>query len=118
MDAMDQPDRTIHTETDINAYSGYLPDDWGETTLRPIPKGIVLERLFLDLGMSWRSASYTAQMPATSIRAMHAAALGRGNVVSPDSSIVAYSEHIIGTLAQRVPEPAENRSLRAKLMAD
>ncbi|HUE12885.1 MAG TPA: hypothetical protein VMR25_01865 [Planctomycetaceae bacterium] len=115
---MDQPDRTIHTETDIKAYRGYMPDDWGAKTVGPIPAGTVLERLLLDLLMSWRSASYTAQMPATTIRAIHATAIGKGSVVTPDSSIVAYSERIIGALVQRVPELTENGSLRSKLMAE
>ena len=64
---MDQPDRKIHTETDIEAYEEYLPNDWGEKTIGPIAEGTVLERLLLDLALSWRSASYTAMMPATSI---------------------------------------------------
>ncbi len=115
---MEEPDRTIHTETDIKAYEGYMPDGWGEKTIGPLPEGTVLERLLLDLGMSWRSASYTAQMPATSIRAMHAAIVGRSNFVSPDSSIVAYSERIIGQLCQRVPELVENGTLRARLIAE
>jgi hypothetical protein len=116
--AMDQPDRAIHIATDIRAYEGYVPEDWGEKTIGPIPAGTVLERLLLDLGMSWRSASYTAQMPATAIRVMHAAAVGRSSFVTPDSSIVAFSEKIIGTLVQRVPELTENGPLRAKLMAE
>ncbi len=115
---MNQLDRRIYTETDINAYRGYVPDDWGEATIGPIPVGTVLERLLLDLGISWRSASYTAQMPATSIRGMHAAAVGRSSFVSPDSSIVTFSEGIIGRLAQRIPELTENGSLRAKLIAE
>ena len=70
---MEEPDRTIHTVTHIKAYEGYMPDDWGEKTIGGASVGTVIERLLLDLGMAWRSASYTAQMPATSIRAMHAA---------------------------------------------
>jgi hypothetical protein len=65
---MDEPDRKIHTETDIMAYEGYMPGDWGEKTIKPIPVGTVLEHLLLDLAMSWRSTSYTAQMPVTSIQ--------------------------------------------------
>jgi hypothetical protein len=115
---MEKPDRAIRTETDIKAYEGYMPDDWGEKVIGSAPVGTILERLLLDLGMSWRSASYTAQMPATSIRAMHAAAVGRSNFVSPDSSIVAYSERIIGQLCVRVSELAENSSLRVRLVAE
>jgi hypothetical protein len=110
--------RAIHIGTDIKTYEGYIPDDWGEKNIGPIPKGTILERLLLDLAMSWRSVSYTAQMPATSIRLMHTAALGRGNYVSKDSSIVAYSETIIAQLCQRVPEVFENSSLRARIIAE
>jgi hypothetical protein len=112
---MAEPDRHIYTDSDIKAYEGYMPDEWGERTIGPIPEGTVLERLLLDLSLSWRSASYTAQMPATSIRAMHAAAIGRSNFVSPDSSIVMYSERIIAQLCQRVPELVEYSWLRARL---
>jgi hypothetical protein len=112
---MANPDRQIYTDPDINAYQGYMPDDWGEKVIGPIPEGTVLERLLLDLAVSWRSASYTAQMPATSIRAMHAAALGRSKFVSPDSSIVGYSDAILAQLSRRVPELVENRRLRSTL---
>jgi hypothetical protein len=115
---MDEPDRHIHTDPDIAAYAGYMPEDWGENTINPIPEGTVLERLLMDLAMGWRCASYTAQMPVTSIRAMHAAALGRSKFVSPDSSIVAYSEQIIAKLARRVPELVENSKLRARLLSE
>lgn len=115
---MDEPDRKIHIETDIKSYERYMPDDWGDKTITPIPTGTVLERLLLDLAMSWRSTSYTAQMPVTSIRAMHAAAIGRGSFVSPDSSIIAYSERIIGELTLRVPVLTENGALRAKLVGE
>jgi hypothetical protein len=70
------------------------------------------------LGLAWRSASYTAQMPATSIRLAHATAVGRGSFVSPDSSIVAYSEKIIGQLCQRVPEVVNYTGLRPRLVAE
>jgi hypothetical protein len=116
--AMAEPDRHIYMESEIKAYEGYMPDEWGEKTIGPSPEGTVLERLLLDLGLAWRSASYTAQMPATSIRAMHAAAVGRSNFVSPDSSIVAYSERIIGELCQRVPEVVGFTGLRARLVAE
>jgi hypothetical protein len=115
---MAEPDRHICTEANIKSYEGYIPDDWGEKTIGPIPEGTVLERLLLDLAISWRSASYTAQMPATTIRAMHAAALGRSKFVSPDSSIVAFSERIIGQLAQQVPEIVENGALHARLISE
>jgi hypothetical protein len=113
---MAEPDRHIFTERDINAYQGYLPDEWGENTIGPIPEGTVLERLLLDLALAWRTASYTAQMPASSIRAMHAAAVGRASFVSPDSSIVAYSEKIIAELIRKVPELTDNPALRTRLM--
>jgi hypothetical protein len=116
--AMEGPDRHIYTDSDIKAYEGYMPDEWGEKTIGPIPEGTVLERLLLDLAMSWRSASYTAKMPATSIRAMHAAAVGRSNFVSPDSSIVAYSERIIAQLCQRIPELVEYTQIRARLVEE
>lgn len=72
----EQPVSKILTDPDIKAYQDYMPDDWGEMTIGPLPEGTVLERLVLDLGLSWRSALYTAQMPATSIKVMHAAAVG------------------------------------------
>ena len=112
-----QPVSKILTEPDIKAYQDYLPDDWGERTVGKLPEGSVLERLVLDLGLSWRSASYTAQMPATSIKAMHAAALGRGKFVSPDSSIVSYSDKILSMLSQQVPDLVENRALRARIQS-
>jgi hypothetical protein len=115
---VDEIIRNIHTDPDIEAYGGYMPEDWGERTIGSIPEGTVLERLLLDLGMGWRSASYTAQMPATSIRVMHAAAIGRSKFVTPDSSIVAYSERIISELSRRVSEIAENRKLSARLVAE
>lgn len=118
MAAMDESNRHIHTDTEITAYAGYIPEDWGENTIGPIPEGTVLEHLLLNLAMSWRSASYTAQMPVTSIRVMHAAALGRNKFVSPDSSILAYSERIIGELARRIPELVENRKLRARMVSE
>jgi hypothetical protein len=49
---------------------------------------------------------------------MHAVARGRASVVTADSSIVAYSEQIIASLCQRVPELVENSSLRARLVAE
>jgi hypothetical protein len=115
---MVERERQIYTDSDIKAYEGYIPDDWGEKTIEPIPEGTVVERLLLDLAISWRSASYTAQMPATSIRAMHAAAVGRSNFVSPDSSIVAYSDRIICSLSKRVPELVEYSGLGARLVAE
>ena len=115
---MAEPDRCIYTESDIKAYEGYMPDDWGEKTIGPMPEGTVLERLLLDLALSWRSVTYTAQMPAASIRAMHAAAVGRSKFVSQDSSIVAYSDGIICKLSQRVPELVEYSGLRARLVAE
>lgn len=113
---MDEPDRQIHTETQLSSYEGYVPDDWGAEILVRVPRGSVIEQLLLDLALSWRTTSYTAQMPATAIRAMHAAALGRSNFVSPDSSIVSFSDRIIGRLAQRVPELVTNRALGDRLV--
>lgn len=115
---MDEPYRHIYIVAEITSYEGYLPDDWGQRTIEPIPEGTVLKRLLLDLAMSWRSISYIAQMPVTSIRAMHAAALGRTQFVSPDSSIVAFSEQIIGELARRVPALVENSTLRGRLLGE
>ncbi len=113
---MDDSIRQLHTEIEISAYEGYLPEDWGEKTLAAVSKGSVLEQLLLDLGLLWRTASYTAQMPATSIRAMHAAAVGRGNYVTTDRSIVNYTDAILAKLSQRVPDLVENRTLRAQLV--
>jgi hypothetical protein len=114
----EQPVSKIVTNPDIKSYQDYMPDDWGEKTIDQLPEGTVLERLALDLGMSWRSASYTAQMPATSIKVMHAAAVGRGKFQSPDSSIVAYSDAILAKLSRRVPELVENGALRARIQAE
>jgi hypothetical protein len=115
---MDEPDRRIRTDANISSYAGYMPDDWGEKTIDPIPDGTVLERLLMDLALSWRSASYTAQMPATCIRAMHAAALGRTRFISPDSSILAYSESIIAELARRTPGLVGDGELCATLLSE
>lgn len=114
---MPEPDRHIFTDSEIDIYQGYMPDEWGELTFETIAADTVLERLLLDLALAWRTAAYTAQMPASSIRAMHAAALGRGNFVSPDSSIVAYSEKIAVELTKQIPELTEDRALRSRLMA-
>lgn len=115
---MAEPDRRIHTDTDINAYQGYMPDDWGEMVVGPIPEGTVVEQLVLDLALSWRTASYTAQMPATTIRAMHAAALGRGKFVTPDASIVRFADAIIGQLSHRVPVLVVDRQLGNQLVKE
>ena len=80
----EQPDRRICTDPDIKVYQDYMPDEWGESIIGLIPRGTILERLVLDLAISWRSASYTAQMPVTAIKAMHAAAVGHGKFVAPD----------------------------------
>jgi hypothetical protein len=113
----EQPVSKIFTDPDIKAYQDYMPVDWGEKTIAPLPEGTVLERLVLDLGLSWRNASYTAQMPATSIKVMHAAAVGRNKFVSPDSSIVAYSDAILARLSRLVPELVEDSALRARIQA-
>jgi hypothetical protein len=115
--AAERPITKISTDPDIKAYQDYIPEDWGKNTIGPLPEGTVLERLVLDLGLSWRCTSYTAQMPATSIKAMHAAAVGRGKFVSPDSSIVAYSDRILAKLSRQVPELVENSALRARIQA-
>jgi hypothetical protein len=115
---MEMPGRTIHTETEMHGYEGYLPDEWCNKIVGLVPDGTVIDRVFLDLLMSWRSTAYTAQMPATAVRALHAATLGRGNFVSPDRSIVAYSDQIIQRLTQRVPELMDDRPLRATLVAE
>lgn len=115
---VDKSVRKIHTESDIDAYSGYIPDDWSEKFVGFISEGSVMDRLLLDLVLSWRCASYTAQLPASLIRAIHAAGLGRKSFVSPDSSIVAYSDRIIEKLTLRVPDLIENRLLRAKVMKE
>jgi len=114
----EQPVSTILTDPDIKAYQDYMPDEWGEKTIGPLPEGTVLERLVIDLGLSWRSASYTAQMPATSIKVMHASAVGRCKFVSPDSSIVAYSDAILAKLSRQMPELVENSALRARIQAE
>jgi hypothetical protein len=114
----EEPDRTIHTEIDLKAYEGYMPDAWGEVKIGSAEEGTVLERLLLNLGVAWRCASYVAQMPATSIKVMHAAAVGRSKFVSPDASIVSYSDAIIAKLCQRVPEVFENSRLRARVVAE
>jgi hypothetical protein len=113
----EQPKRRISTYPGIKAYQEYMPDDWGEKLIGPIREGTILERLLLDLAVSWRSASYTAQMPATAIKAMHAAAIGRAKFVSPDTSIVAYSDAILAKLSRQVPELVENSGLRARIQA-
>ncbi len=110
-----EPDRTICTDPDINAYQGYIPDDWGERVIGPIPAGTVLKRLLLDLAVTWRSVSYTAQMPANSIRAMHATAIGRSSYFTKNASIVAFSDQVINQLAERVPGLHGNRNLVNKL---
>jgi len=114
---VESPQIHIRVCPDIKAYQDYLPDDWSEAIVKKLPVGSVLERLVLDLALSWRGASYTAQMPATSIKAMHAAALGRGKVVSPDSSIVSYSDGILAKLSLQVPDLVDDRALRARIQA-
>lgn len=114
---VESPQIHIRVNPEIKAYQDYLPDDWSEAIVKQLPVGSVLERLVLDLALSWRSASYTAQMPATSIKAMHAAALGRGKMVSPDSSIVSYSDGILAKLSLQIPELVEDRALRALIQA-
>ncbi len=111
-----ESDRKITTDPDINAYQGYLPDEWGPKVIGPIPEGTVLERLLLDLAMAWRSASYTAQMPATAVRAMHAATAGLANYSSNDASIADFADKVIGKLAEQVPELHSNRTLSNKLV--
>jgi hypothetical protein len=89
-----EPDRAIRTDPDINAYQGYIPADWGERVIGPIPTGTVLERLLLDLAVTWRSVSYTAQMPATSVRAMYASAIGRSSFFTKNASIVEFGDRV------------------------
>src|SRR5262245_58795663 len=101
--AMSEPVREIYTDDQIKAYEGYIPDDWGQRVIGPLPERTVLERLALDLGLAWRSASYTAQMPVTSIRAMHAAAIGRASLFSKNSTIAEFADRAIGKLADRMP---------------
>lgn len=78
--------RRLHTDPKIDSYHGYIPDDWGPTHIEPLPKGTVIERLVLNLAVLWRTASYTAQMPTTAVRAAHAAAIGRGKHVTDDAN--------------------------------
>jgi hypothetical protein len=112
---MAEPDRHIQIDPELNSYQGYMPDEWAKATLGPIKQGTVLERLLLDLALAWRTAAYTAQMPATAVRATHAAAVGRGTYASPDSSVVSLTDKIIAELSQKVPEFFENGSLRARV---
>ncbi len=112
---MNEAVREIHTESDITAYQDYLRGEWCEKTSSQIQEGTILKRLFIDLELSWRSTSYTAQLPATSILAMHAAALGRGKFASSDRTILAYSEKIVDELIQRLPGIAEICSMRSAI---
>ena len=59
--------------------------------------------------------SYTAQMPATAIRAMHSAALGRGKHVTTDKSIVAYTDDILRQLSDRTSRLARDPALAARM---
>ena len=61
--------------------------------------------------MSGRSPPYAAIIGAGIF-----STIGRASFVTPDSSIVAYSEKIIAQLTQKVPELTENRALRTRLM--
>lgn len=115
---LEEPVTHILTDPDFKAYETYVPKEWGEKVIGALPKDTVLEQLLLDLGLSWRSASYTAQMPATSIKAMHAAAVGRASFVSPDSSIIAFSDKILAMLSRRLPEVVENSKTRARIQAE
>ena len=40
-----EPDRTIRTDPDINAYQGYIPDDWGERVISPILHNLLTSTL-------------------------------------------------------------------------
>lgn len=96
-------ERKIYTDSNLDAYSEYIPDEWGEKHIGPIPEGTVLERLLLDIAVLWRTVSYTAQMPSSSIRGMHASAVGRSKFVSPDKSVVRLADQIVEELRKRVP---------------
>ena len=113
---MSEPLREIWIDNRIESYDSYLPADW-TGKLYEASKGISeLYQMVVDLVLTWRTTAYTAMMPATAIKAMQAATLGYARYVTPDASIISYSETILAKVSQKVPELVEDRNLRSRFM--
>ena len=115
---MSDPLREVWIDNRMEVHDGYLPDKWtGEVYDTSRGTG-ALYPIVVDLILAWRTAAYTAMMPATAIKAMQAATLGYAKYVTPDASVISYSEAVLAKVSRKVPELVENRDLRARLMGE
>jgi hypothetical protein len=109
---------TIYIDERISLYEGYLPDDWTGNVLDTSKPTAALYQIVADLVLAWRTAAYTASMPVTMIKAMQAATLSCAKFMSPDASIVAFSDAILARVSRKVPELFEDSRLRERLMKE
>jgi hypothetical protein len=110
--------REIGIDNRIGSYDGYLPDEWTSQVYDASQSTAVLYQIVVDLVLGWRTTAYSAMMPATAIKAMQAATLGYAKYVTPDASVISYSEAVLAKVSRNVPELVENRDLRARLMSE
>jgi len=95
-----------------------MSDEWTGQVYDASKGTAALYQMVVDLVLAWRTTAYTAMMPATSIKAMQAATLGYAKYVTPDGSVISYSEAVLAKVSRKVPELVENRNLRANLMSE
>jgi len=108
----------IYVDGRISQYEGYLPDDWMGHALDTSKPAAALSEIVADLLLAWRTVAYTASMPVTVIKTMQAAMLGYARVVSPDASVIAFSDGVLARVSQRIPDLVEDRRLRERLVRE
>lgn len=102
----------------IEQYEGWLPDEWAVAVTDRFPLTSPLGQPLLDLVFAWRTTSYTASMPAVSVKSIQSAAVGYAHTVTPDTSIVALIDGLTGRLTRVAPELVTDRELRGRLVSE
>ncbi len=100
----DENQRNIYIEKDFEAYRNTFSDDWCKridnlTDTKPKLSGIIL-----DLILDWRSAAYTASLPATTLEMIKSHHDGLVNSNSPNSTLIRLTEALKTKLAREMPD--------------
>jgi hypothetical protein len=110
--------RHIYLDRRIELYEDYLPADWVKNIFKTVESTPVLNHILMDLTLAWRTTAYTASMPAILIKSVQASTLGYANFVSPNASIISFTDAILAKLSRKLPELVDDRELRARLATE
>lgn len=115
---MDELSRNLLFDERIEPYQGYIPEGWMAKVSEKVKQNSVLDHLLMDLSLSWRTTSYTASMPAVVVKSVQSSTVGYAGHISPDSTIVQFTDAVLKKLSRKLPELIDDRTFRSRMASE